>query len=528
MNTTTPTNNRQEWMVSSNPNPTTGEAEATPEEELFYGRWTKEEEAYALELIRSFGEGTLENVPDGATLRNFLAEKLTCQAKRISKKYEGSDYNGRQRFTRTNADADANELDAKRRHIAELRKSFEEARKKSQEKKRKRRFSRKREQQAPPPAAQTASATTATRTQQDETRPPAAAANPETAAASARQIPPLDLQADGDSLQRHLLSRVLATRLAELSAQQQLNSLQASLAPSFSTGAGGFGTFPHSSNLATGLDLGFNANANTVSNLLTRAGIAGLTASAPASSTPSSQISREMLLNFMGTGTTGMSAREMMLRQALNLPAPGAAVGGIDALLSQNGHPVPPRFFPDPPPGDAGLLANLSGSGNAMNSLASISPLTASLATLGAAAAGGPSQPPQVSPLVPDGATALTRLWTETAAGNAFMTNNIEQRVNNTPPLSSPSLPTATAAGPDRAKHSSASVTQAEAGPSHSLSLFHSAIMRRAIDAPASSDSSTPPSKEEQKKQLHGVAGMKSGAEEEGKPAKRLKDSRPA
>ena len=424
MNTTPPTDSNQVWLASRNPNTTAaGDTEATSEEELFYGRWTKEEETYALELIRSFGEGTLENVPDGATLRNFLAEKLTCQAKRISKKYEGSHYNGRQRFARTNAKANANELDAKRRHIAELRKTFEEARQKSQEKTRQRRSSRKRKQKAPPPTAQTAA--TLTFLQQDQTRPPAAvsAGSATTAASfaaatSAQQMPPAGLQADVGSLQQDVLSR----RLAEVLVQQRLNSLQASLAPSFSTGAGGgfasFGAFPHSSHLAAGLNLGSNENTYMASNsgiseLLTRAGLAGLTSAAPASSAPSSQISNEILLNLtrgLGAGAAGMSTREILLRQALHVPASGLGGGGIDTLLAQIG--LSPHLLPLPPPREAGLFANMNRSGDAMNLFASAAPLPA---------AAEPSPPPTaVSSQEPDVVKTSFSPWTTTPAESFF------------------------------------------------------------------------------------------------------------
>jgi hypothetical protein len=52
------------------------------------GKWTPEEEAYAEGLMKEFKAGHLK-LEEGKSLRKFLAEKLGCSPKRISKKYEG-------------------------------------------------------------------------------------------------------------------------------------------------------------------------------------------------------------------------------------------------------------------------------------------------------------------------------------------------------------------------------------------------------------------------------------------------------
>jgi hypothetical protein len=49
------------------------------------GKWTLEEEQYFHALRDNFRAGTL-NIPNGTTLRCFLAEKLGCKPKRITKK----------------------------------------------------------------------------------------------------------------------------------------------------------------------------------------------------------------------------------------------------------------------------------------------------------------------------------------------------------------------------------------------------------------------------------------------------------
>ena len=53
---------------------------------VFSGRWTVEEEAFCDALIFEFRAGTLKDVEEGATLRNFLADAVGCHPKRISKK----------------------------------------------------------------------------------------------------------------------------------------------------------------------------------------------------------------------------------------------------------------------------------------------------------------------------------------------------------------------------------------------------------------------------------------------------------
>lgn len=54
------------------------------------GKWTAEEEDYALFIVREFEKGTLREAENGTTLRSFLSRKLHCQPMRISKKYAGT------------------------------------------------------------------------------------------------------------------------------------------------------------------------------------------------------------------------------------------------------------------------------------------------------------------------------------------------------------------------------------------------------------------------------------------------------
>lgn len=65
-------------------------------EPLNSGKWTEDEEAYVKGLVEEFHEGKFF-LPRGASLRKFLSKMLNCRPKRISKKFEGTDYaQGRQ------------------------------------------------------------------------------------------------------------------------------------------------------------------------------------------------------------------------------------------------------------------------------------------------------------------------------------------------------------------------------------------------------------------------------------------------
>ena len=52
------------------------------------GKWTVEEENFALRLIEEFKLGLLP-LTDGTTLRTFLSKLLNCDPMRISKKFVG-------------------------------------------------------------------------------------------------------------------------------------------------------------------------------------------------------------------------------------------------------------------------------------------------------------------------------------------------------------------------------------------------------------------------------------------------------
>eukprot|EP00977_Amphora_coffeiformis_P002733 scaffold521_cov167-Amphora_coffeaeformis.AAC.24 len=58
------------------------------------GKWTVEEEEYTSRIIHYFGTGLL-TLPEGSTLRSYLADKLNCDPMRITKKYAGASCLGR-------------------------------------------------------------------------------------------------------------------------------------------------------------------------------------------------------------------------------------------------------------------------------------------------------------------------------------------------------------------------------------------------------------------------------------------------
>ncbi|CAM9760535.1 unnamed protein product, partial [Discosporangium mesarthrocarpum] len=58
------------------------------------GKWTNEEEAFTARIIHHFNCGVLQ-LPEGTTLRAYLAEKLECDPMRITKKFTGSNCLGK-------------------------------------------------------------------------------------------------------------------------------------------------------------------------------------------------------------------------------------------------------------------------------------------------------------------------------------------------------------------------------------------------------------------------------------------------
>lgn len=94
---------------------------------LYAGKWTLEEERYVTYLSEQFKDGALD-VPEGKSLRCFLADQSNCNAKRISKKYERTGYNGKLQYVDKRASFSPEELSQRRQERKELERKFRESR----------------------------------------------------------------------------------------------------------------------------------------------------------------------------------------------------------------------------------------------------------------------------------------------------------------------------------------------------------------------------------------------------------------
>jgi hypothetical protein len=85
------------------------------------GKWTTEEEFYAASLAEAFKEGILSDVEEGQSLRGYLSVKLRTNVKRISKKYEGTNYEGKRVYLQRNfEDEDPKETSDRETKLAQL------------------------------------------------------------------------------------------------------------------------------------------------------------------------------------------------------------------------------------------------------------------------------------------------------------------------------------------------------------------------------------------------------------------------
>ncbi|CAJ1946845.1 unnamed protein product [Cylindrotheca closterium] len=67
-----------------------GEKDSKEEKsKLRKGKWTVEEEQYTAHIIKCFNDGLL-TLPEGSTLRGYLADRLNCNPMRITKKFTGA------------------------------------------------------------------------------------------------------------------------------------------------------------------------------------------------------------------------------------------------------------------------------------------------------------------------------------------------------------------------------------------------------------------------------------------------------
>ncbi|CAB9531345.1 expressed unknown protein [Seminavis robusta] len=94
---------------------------------VYSGKWTIEEERYVSFLCQQFKDGALD-IKEGTTLRSFLADKLGCKAKRITKKYERTGYNGKLQFTDKRNTLAPADLQWRRAKLQETQRKFVESR----------------------------------------------------------------------------------------------------------------------------------------------------------------------------------------------------------------------------------------------------------------------------------------------------------------------------------------------------------------------------------------------------------------
>ncbi|CAB9510822.1 expressed unknown protein [Seminavis robusta] len=94
-----------------------------PDQPVHQGKWTPEEEAYVEALVEEFKLGLLP-LAEGTSLRTFLSKMLNCQPMRISKKFVGSNYNGKQVYVRRKNSLSNEEVRSRRAKLQELERKF--------------------------------------------------------------------------------------------------------------------------------------------------------------------------------------------------------------------------------------------------------------------------------------------------------------------------------------------------------------------------------------------------------------------
>ena len=75
-------------------------------------------------MIKEFRAGTIQDLSEGSTLRAYLAEQLGCSPKRISKKLECTEYNGRQNYKKRSSNFTAEELEDRAAGLESLKERF--------------------------------------------------------------------------------------------------------------------------------------------------------------------------------------------------------------------------------------------------------------------------------------------------------------------------------------------------------------------------------------------------------------------
>ena len=95
---------------------------------MYTGTWTDEETEYADALIEEFRDGNIPELEDGTTMRGYLADRLECAVKRISKKFEGTSYNGRKQYRSGSVVLLPEDAQKRQSNLQEMRTTFKESR----------------------------------------------------------------------------------------------------------------------------------------------------------------------------------------------------------------------------------------------------------------------------------------------------------------------------------------------------------------------------------------------------------------
>ena len=89
------------------------------------GKWTAEEETYVASLISEFKDGHIL-LSSTISLRVFLAKMVFCHPKRISKKFEGTNYNGKFFYVDNPSELPALDVFIRSSRLEMLERQFEE------------------------------------------------------------------------------------------------------------------------------------------------------------------------------------------------------------------------------------------------------------------------------------------------------------------------------------------------------------------------------------------------------------------
>eukprot|EP01138_Halocafeteria_seosinensis_P009582 gb/GECG01009792.1/.p1 GENE.gb/GECG01009792.1/~~gb/GECG01009792.1/.p1 ORF type:complete len:434 (+),score=84.41 gb/GECG01009792.1/:1-1302(+) len=98
-----------------------GWAQLQPGAPLRRGKWSEAESKYVDELVNQFHQGIITNLPEGTSLRAYLATALRCDPMRITKKYQAEEAIGKRIYRtsgRPQAESEMKQAESNREHLA--------------------------------------------------------------------------------------------------------------------------------------------------------------------------------------------------------------------------------------------------------------------------------------------------------------------------------------------------------------------------------------------------------------------------